>query len=488
MAAFRTEPVRLRSLPLQPVQLLFILQQGTVLPDLAVTQHIFLTARQHVGRAVVERIGLISEEQLLPAFRENIQIPLHQIEVVGPVIGPETFPEGGFDVLLRQGQHSAQEFLLACLQRDAMVGNVIDQPSGSEPACTELHQLLLVIGSCRVNPFRKLRRLARQDFKGGSLHTQRIVAIRLDQAVEHLDIEAADPGIEEYIIAPVLVHVAEIPVTLGVIFRRQREKVVVALHVPMLAREEMHDSAFSPVVEYEWITAAQEIVQVGLPAVGIKYRRGGTGCNVLRQPVGQAGRFQGFGRNIFITAEGFRFPVDFINVVHMPNNGVQDQLAARSEGPGRAAEAAGNFVDGVLGLCKQLCQLQAGKPLREAKRSIASEHRLEVHNRCQPLSFRRKRQVEMAAADFADLRIIIRAGAQLVERNSVLQIVYLHPAAQQIADLLISAVLHTVRQDLRQTVQHFKLKLPASSILNLHTPDQCRVVITRQIEVVDGCL
>ncbi|MNY72901.1 hypothetical protein D3C86_2115560 [compost metagenome] len=54
----------------------------------------------------------------------------------------------------------------------------------------------------------------------------------------------------------------------------------------MLAREEMHNKAFSPVVEDEWITAAQEIVQIGLPAVRIKYGRGGTGGNIRRQLVG----------------------------------------------------------------------------------------------------------------------------------------------------------------------------------------------------------
>ncbi|MNC63230.1 hypothetical protein D3C75_1133330 [compost metagenome] len=94
----------------------------------------------------------------------------------------------------------------------------------------------------------------------------------------------------------------------------------------------------------------------------------------------------------------------------------------------------------------------------------------------------------MAVIDFTDFRIIIRAGAQLVERNAILQIVYIHPAAQQVAHFLVAAVLHTVRQNLRQTVQQLKLQLLSACIFDFHPPDKRSIIIIWQVKVMYGRL
>ncbi|MNE45170.1 hypothetical protein D3C80_1394420 [compost metagenome] len=75
----------------------------------------------------------------------------------------------------------------------------------------------------------------RPHFKAGPLHTERIIAVSLNQAVEHFDVEAADPRMEKHIIPPVLVHIAEVPVALRIVLGSKREKVIIPLHIPVLA-------------------------------------------------------------------------------------------------------------------------------------------------------------------------------------------------------------------------------------------------------------
>ncbi|MNI96475.1 hypothetical protein D3C73_1549300 [compost metagenome] len=51
----------------------------------------------------------------------------------------------------------------------------------------------------------------------------------------------------------------------------------------------------------------------------------------------------------------------------------------------------------------------------------------------------------MPAANLADLRLVMGAGAIPVIGNSVLQVIYFHPAAEQVSDLFISGILYPVR-------------------------------------------
>lgn len=98
-------------------------------------------------------------------------------------------------------------------------------------------------------PCLKLLFRTRQNLEAGALHTERVVAVRLNQAIEHFDIEAAHLGMEKDVVTPVLVHIAEIPVPLRIIFRSQREEVIIPFHIAMLAGVEMDDEALFPIVK-----------------------------------------------------------------------------------------------------------------------------------------------------------------------------------------------------------------------------------------------
>ncbi|MNW53609.1 hypothetical protein D3C74_311740 [compost metagenome] len=76
------------------------MDQRAVLANVTAAQYVLLTARQYPGRTVEERVFLLPEQQPLFTIRENIQITVDQVHIVGPVIRPITFAEGSFDLLL----------------------------------------------------------------------------------------------------------------------------------------------------------------------------------------------------------------------------------------------------------------------------------------------------------------------------------------------------------------------------------------------------
>ncbi|MNR35754.1 hypothetical protein D3C85_1536210 [compost metagenome] len=45
------------------------------------------------------------------------------------MIAPKAFAEGGFNILLRQGKHTAEELLFIHFQHRMMIGDVVDQPA-----------------------------------------------------------------------------------------------------------------------------------------------------------------------------------------------------------------------------------------------------------------------------------------------------------------------------------------------------------------------
>lgn len=98
-------------------------------------------------------------------------------------------------------------------------------------------------------PGLKLLFRTRQNLEAGALYTERIVAVCLNEAIEHFDIEAAHLGMEKDVVAAVLVHIAEVPVPLRIIFGGQREEVIIPFHIAMLAGVEMDDEALFSIVK-----------------------------------------------------------------------------------------------------------------------------------------------------------------------------------------------------------------------------------------------
>ena len=140
------------------------------------------------------------------------------------------------EVLIGTAHDLSQEIFRRHAQFKAVVDDVLEQLAGRK----RFGQRRLKACGLR-DEFENGGLLIGRERERAALRDQWIVAVGLNQAHKGADVEVADARIEEDIVATVLVHVPIVAVALRVIFGGQREGVVVAFQIAVLARVEVID-------------------------------------------------------------------------------------------------------------------------------------------------------------------------------------------------------------------------------------------------------
>ena len=122
-----------------------------------------------------------------------------------------------------------------------------------------------------------------QNGEGIGTNLQRIVAVCLNQTEKGLDIKVTHLRVEKYVISAVLVHIAEVTVSLGIELAGSGKEIVIALRVAVLSGEKVNHLAGTVLLgENKRIAAAKEIVQITLLYVLVEERVGAVGFHIRR--------------------------------------------------------------------------------------------------------------------------------------------------------------------------------------------------------------
>ena len=97
-------------------------------------------------------------------------------------------------------------------------------------------------------------------FERVSLYVMRVVTVRLNERKKEFYVVFAHKGIDQHIVAPVLVYVSVISVSVRKKFGLDRKPVIVSLHIAVLARIDIKDRLFFRIAEKNGISSPQGIV------------------------------------------------------------------------------------------------------------------------------------------------------------------------------------------------------------------------------------
>ena len=116
------------------------------------------------------------------------------------------------------------------------------------------------------------------------INTQRVISVDLKRIIKSLNGTVAYKWGIQHIASAVLVNIAEVAVTLGIIFRKHGEEVVISFHISVLSGIQVKDLVLS---KFYRISASQQVIQIILAAVCIKDRICGLCCDPLCNLSGQ---------------------------------------------------------------------------------------------------------------------------------------------------------------------------------------------------------
>ena len=265
---------------------------------------------------------------------------------------------------------------------------------------------------------------------------QGVIAVGLDEVEEGVNVLRPQAGGKQNVAAPVLIHVPEVPVPLGVVLPAQGEGVVLPLGVSVLPGIEVEGDAFPTVLKEHGCTAPQGVVQVGLAAVGVKHRVGRAAGDRGAQLLHQSGGLTAFSLKPVPSGDPPGQRGHSPLVLCLTVEGIHPQFLPRPQRGLLGQEAAGETVLRLLGSGPKVRQRGGGKALRHGQGRICPKHQLRLDQRAQRRSPLVPGQAEITALHPADLGGVLHGGPHPEAGHAGIRVLHPHPGLGQIVHLL----------------------------------------------------
>ncbi len=243
------------------------------------------------------------------------------------MIHPVALAVGGLNVVVGMPEGGGQELLWRDSQGEVMVADVPEQLTRGERSLKHSPDLF---GINDVSTY-LLESLLRQR-ESHPLDRQGVVPIRLDQTHKSAHVEVSNLWVEEHICAPILIDVPVVQLALGIRRGAQVKHVVIPLRIAMFAGVDMENDGCILITQQHRPAAAQQVVQIGLPAVCVEDGQTGLCGDGIRQFQGQPVRLA----ELFLQEGGVPEPCRLLIEVLLVSDMAEDRVDCRGSRKGEA--------------------------------------------------------------------------------------------------------------------------------------------------------